>query len=457
MRAEAELERTIRDASPNGSALDVHGSATADARARDVHDAVSGSEPAATPVDTRPLVLAVEDEEQVARTVARILEPQFRVVLAPDGLVGLARALELRPDLILTDMMMPRMTGAQLVREVRKRKELDGIPIILLTAFAEDDLRVRMLREGAIDYITKPFSMEELLSRVENVVAMKRARELLQEELHTRDRDVEALAGELVLRKRQLEGALEAAQIARDRAEAANRAKSDFLGLVTHELMTPVTALRLTCQRLLRDRATPLAPSHATAVDRMTSVCTRLGSAIQSLLEHARFESGSLAVEREEVDVRALASEVLDELRPQAEHKGLALELHVEPPLTEQPIVPTDRRLLRLVLTNLASNAVKFTERGSVMVTLANAESEGANGWRMIVEDTGPGIPEADRPRIFEPFQQLEPLRHKHNPGIGLGLALAREMVEALEGRISVASGAQGGSRFTVHLPLATT
>jgi signal transduction histidine kinase len=218
--------------------------------------------------------------------------------------------------------------------------------------------------------------------------------------------------------------------------------------------MTPVTALRLTCQRLTRDRATPLAPSHVVAVERMTAVCTRLGGAIQSLLEHARYESGSLAIEREDVDVRALATEVLDELRPQAEHKGLALELHVEAPLADAPVVPTDRRLLRLVLTNLASNAVKFTEHGSVVVTLANAEDQEENGWRLVVEDTGPGIPEADRPRIFEPFQQLEPLRHKHNPGIGLGLALAREMVEALHGRISVTSGAPGGSRFTVHLPL---
>lgn len=451
------MERTTRDAISTGSALDVHGSATSRAKALDVHEPVSGSMGEAAAPDLRPLVLAVEDEEQVARTVARILEPQFRVVLAPDGLVGLARALELRPDLILTDMMMPRMTGAQLVREVRKRRELDGIPIILLTAFAEDDLRVRMLREGAIDYITKPFSMEELLSRVENVVAMKRARELLQDELHTRDRDVEALAGELVLKKRQLEAALEAAQIARDRAEAASRAKSDFLGLVTHELMTPVTALRLTCQRLTRDRATPLAPAHHAAVERMTAVSSRLGAAIQSLLEHARYESGSLAIERDEVDVRALVSEVLEELRPQAEHKGLSLELRVEPPLTTAPTVPTDRRLLRLVLTNLASNAVKFTEHGSVVVTLADAENPDEHGWRLIVEDTGPGIPEADRPRIFEPFQQLEPLRHKHNPGIGLGLALAREMVEALNGRICVESGAHGGSRFTVHLPLVST
>ncbi len=431
----------------------MHGSATARARALDVHDPVSPSAAAGAQADLRPLVLAVEDEEQVARTVARILEPQFRVVLAPDGLVGLARALELRPDLILTDMRMPRMTGAQLVREVRKRKELDGIPIILLTAFAEDELRVRMLREGAIDYITKPFSMEELLSRVENVVAMKRARELLQEELHSRDRDLEALAAELVLKKRELEAALETAQLARDRAERANRAKSDFLGLVTHELMTPVTALRLTCQRLARDRATPLAPSHLAAVERMTSVCSRLGGAIQSLLEHARFESGALAIEREEIDVRTLASEVLDELRPQAEHKGLSLELHVEPPLATAPTVASDRRLLRIVLTNLASNAVKFTEHGSVVVTLAPAEDH-ESGWRLIVEDTGPGIPEGDRPRIFEPFQQLEPLHHKHNPGIGLGLALAREMVEALQGRISVEAGARGGSKFTVDLPL---
>ncbi len=397
--------------------------------------------------DPRPLVLAVEDEEQVARTLARVLETQFRVAIAPDGLIGLARALELRPDAILTDMMMPRMTGDQLVREVRKRHELDGTPIIVLTAWAEDDLRIRMLREGASDYITKPFSAEELLSRVDNVVAVKRARELLQEELKSKNRDLEALASELVLQKRQLEVALEAEQLARDHAEAASRAKSDFLGLVTHELMTPVTALRLTCQRLARDHTTPLAPPHLAAIERMDSVCSRLAGAIQSLLEHARYESNQLVLERREIDLPALTVEILEELRPQAEQKHLGLELRIQPTLGP---LESDPRLLRVVLTNLVSNAVKFTERGQVSVALEGDDE----AFQIVVDDTGPGIAEADRLRIFEPFQQLEPLFHKHLPGIGLGLALAREMCEAIGGTVTVSSSASGGARFVVRLPL---
>src|SRR5262249_47679435 len=125
-------------------------------------------------------VLVIEDNPEMSGFLADCLAPDYRVETAPDGRRGLEKALELKPDLILSDVMMPEMGGDALVRELRVRPELEDIPIIVLTAKADDELRVRLLREGAQDFLTKPVGVEELRARVANFVMLKRAREVLQ-------------------------------------------------------------------------------------------------------------------------------------------------------------------------------------------------------------------------------------------------------------------------------------
>jgi signal transduction histidine kinase len=230
------------------------------------------------------------------------------------------------------------------------------------------------------------------------------------------------------------------------RAEDASRRKSEFLALVSHELLTPVTAVMLSCERLERDREAPLAPRHARIVSRMEGALGRLASTIRLLLEHARLDSACPLVRRDEVDLAALAGGIVEELRPAAERKGLAVRLAVEPRL---PSVRTDERLLRIVLANLASNAVKFTLAGSVAVRVGYRD--GAH--RVAVEDTGPGIPPSERSRIFDAFEPLEPLANKHVPGMGLGLPLARRLAIALGGRLELEPSRGAGSTFVVTLP----
>ncbi|MBW4577108.1 MAG: response regulator [Aphanothece sp. CMT-3BRIN-NPC111] len=159
-----------------------------------------------TPPTTQnyPLVLVVEDNPEMNRFITQALADEYRTANAFNGQEGLEKALSLRPDLILSDLMMPQLSGDQLVREVRKHPELDAIPIVLLTAKADDALRVRLLREGVQDYLSKPFPTEELRSRVGNLIAMKKAREVLQQELDSKSQDLAALASELADRNREL-------------------------------------------------------------------------------------------------------------------------------------------------------------------------------------------------------------------------------------------------------------
>jgi PAS domain S-box-containing protein len=155
--------------------------------------------------DNTPLVLVVEDNPEMNRFIREALISEYAIATAFNGQEGLEKALALRPDLILSDLMMPQMSGDQLVQELRKHPELDATPIILLTAKADDDLRVELLRSGAQDYLTKPFSTEEMRSRVSNLIAIKRTRDILQQELASSSQDLAALASELSDRNRELQ------------------------------------------------------------------------------------------------------------------------------------------------------------------------------------------------------------------------------------------------------------
>jgi DNA-binding response OmpR family regulator len=274
----------------------------------------------------------VEDNAEMSRFLADVLGVDHDVALAPDGEAGLAEALAHPPDAIVTDLMMPRMSGDRLVRAVRERPALDAVPVLVLTAKADDALRIQLLREGAQDYLMKPFVVEEVRARVQNLVAVKRTREVLQREVETQTRDVAQLAAAVTARKRELEASLELSRRAREEAERANAVKTSFLRLVSHELRTPLTSMHLQLQRLARESEGPLSPRQRDLLRRGAFAVTRLTGLVEALLYEAQIASGRLAPAVEEVDVGALAGEVVEEMRPQADEKGLALRLRVEAP-----------------------------------------------------------------------------------------------------------------------------
>jgi signal transduction histidine kinase len=402
--------------------------------------------PVVVPEDPyRPRVLVVEDTREMRRFVAETLAQDFRVATAADGEDGLRQAEALRPDVIVSDLMMPRMGGDQLVREVRARAGLESTPILMLTARADDALRVDLLRAGAQDYLVKPFLAEELLARVSNLAVVKRTREVLQGALDASTSDVELLARELGLRKRQLEAALETTSSARESAERASESRCTLLRLVSHELRTPLSVLQLTQHAFLREVG-PLKPKASEMFERMVRSTLRLRDMTEMVLQYNQLEQGRLVVRREPVDLVELAEEVLREVRGEADRKGLKLAL-ARP--VGKALAQTDPRMAQLVLLNLVMNAVKYTQEGGIHVVVEVV----ADARRMRVRDSGPGIPPEAQARVFEPFQHLEPLDHKSKPGVGLGLTLVRELVSVLGGKVSLKSEPGTGSEFVVELP----
>jgi PAS domain S-box-containing protein len=236
---------------------------------------------------------------------------------------------------------------------------------------------------------------------------------------------------------------------AQERAELASAHKTSFLRLVSHELRTPLATLQLHLQRMLRFRDS-LQPKQQEIVQRMEVSTTRLVELIDSLLEFSRIESGKLSTRKERFDVRTVVAEALDEVRPQADLK--ALEVKWQPPAGDLPELFSDPKLVHIVVINLLGNAIKYTQRGFVSVEVSHSEE----GHRIAVSDSGPGIAEDQQARVFEPFEQIEKIEHKHVPGIGLGLSLVKQLVGALGGRVELRSALGAGSTFTVVLPSGT-
>jgi signal transduction histidine kinase len=380
--------------------------------------------PAVEPApNDKPQVLVVEDNAELRRFLVKDLSSRYRVQQARHGREGLQLAMASPPDLVVTDLMMPEMSGEELVRTLRSAGHT--VPVLVLSALSDGEQRITLLKAGADDYLIKPFHLEELRTRVHRMIEAKRAREVLQRELVGREGTLAELSHQLVDRSREL--------------ERASQLKTAFLRMITHELRTPVHVLQLQFALMQRDpsRAASLAPKQQRSLDRLTEM-------IDALLLHARLEAGALQPVWERVDLGQLAREVVAASTPEAEEHGLELQLE-----GEGAEIEVDRKLLQLALQNLVSNAVKFTPTGRVVVRLRQSADE----HLVEVEDTGPGIAPEDQLRIFTPFEHVADAAHKHVRGVGLGLSLVQEFVAALGGYVRLLSAPGQGSTFIVGLP----
>ncbi len=399
----------------------------------------------------RASVLVVEDNQSLRQFIVSSLAEFYNLLSAADGRQGLEMARTWQPDLIITDIMMPKMSGDQMIEAIRQTPALNTVPILLLSAKADEELRVKLLSNGAQDYLTKPFSPHELLARAGNLVGVKQAGDALRQELASSSTNLDELARNLALSHRQLQVALETASVAREQAERASQVKSHFLALISHEMRTPLSVIHMNAQVLDRHRNSPPTETSHTRLDRLIRATQQLNTLIEGVLEYTRIESGRITAKRETIDLLALAQEVVEAGQLQLPSAQVTLEL-IEP-TSPLPPFSTDPRLLRVVLNNIISNALKFTTEGVVSVHLHSS----AATQIIEVRDTGIGIAAKDIPRIFLPFEQLEPIHRKSIPGVGLGLSLTKEIVEVLHGTVDVRSKPGAGSCFRISLPNSLT
>lgn len=398
----------------------------------------------------KPLVLVIEDNPEMNQFITGILAREYRTATAHNGEEGLEQALALHPDLILSDVMMPQMSGDQFVRQVRTYPELDSAPIILLTAKADDELRVRLLQEGAQDYLMKPFWVEELRARVRNLIAIKRVRDLLQQELASQSQDLDALVQEVSLRRRELQIAIEALQRQAEELEEANRLKDEFLAIVSHELRTPLNAVLLGAQILRNRKSNESTMARALeTIERNAKLQIQL---IENLLDISRLIRGKLLLDKRPVPLKPLVEVTIHAVQATADAKAIQLESVLD---SSVGLVSGDPDRLQQIVESLLNNAIKFTPKGGRVDIRLDRQDDNA---RIQVSDTGIGIRAEFLPHVFDYFRQADSSTTRAHGGLGLGLAIVRQLVQLHDGTIQVESPGDGqGTTFTVTLPLTVT
>jgi signal transduction histidine kinase len=372
--------------------------------------------------------------------VKKIFADEYVVVLAEDGVVAMEKLEDLTPDLIILDIMMPRKDGNEVFAELKADPRLASVPVIMFTAMSSEENRLDGLERGADDYIGKPFNPRELLARTKNLIQLRaQERELLSLNRELEDK-VRKQVGLIVAERKRYEAELIAAK---NRSESSDKVKTFILNNLSHEIRTPVTNI-LGFAEILKDRVTD---EERPFMEYIESNSKRLLETVSTILDFSQLTTKSFDLYFGLASLNTIMDDAASRFRSSAESKGLKLVWSKNDQEDHQIVI--DRSALDSILNQIIGNAVKFTKWGTVTL------DAGVHSDRVIirVQDTGVGIDEKFVESMFEPFHQESTGDGRSFEGTGLGLTIARQLVELMGGKIKVASNKGNGSVFSVIVP----
>jgi two-component system sensor histidine kinase/response regulator len=358
-------------------------------------------------------VLVVDDTIENLQLLSSMLsEHGYEVRPVTNGQQALQAARSYPPGVVLLDIKMPEMDGYEVCRHLKQTEELREIPVIFVTALGSSIDKVKAFEAGGADYVTKPFQVDEVLARVKVQMALRESRRQLVESFE---------------RLRELE-----------------RLRDDLVQMVIHDMRSPLAALMTLLELVQRDASCKLGKRAAEDLQYAVQTAATVNRLANDVLDVSRLEEDKLPIERKLNDVVTICREVSAPLQALDRRRRIVVDA------TNAVEAPCDRDIVRRVLENLVSNAIKHTPTGGqIRISVVRDEA----GVRVSVHDQGAGVPPEARSRIFEKFGTAECRNDQVYHSAGLGLTFCKLAVEAHGGQIGVDSAEPTGSIFWFVLP----
>jgi CheY-like chemotaxis protein len=421
----------------------------------------------------------------------------FQVAVAIDGESAIEQVRYHKPELILLDVMMPGINGFETCQRLKADTSTFDIPIIFMTALSDTQHKVRGFSLGAVDYITKPFQQEEILARVRvqlqlrnlsrtteeqnrilkrEIISREKAETSLIKLNHELEKRVEERTTKLsqtlqklrhtqvqLLRQKQeleirveertaeLAKSMEEAQKARAEAENANQSKSQFLANMSHELRTPMNAIIGYSEMLMEEAEDLEQEAFIPDLQKIHGAGKHLLSLINDILDLSKIEAGRMELYLENFEIATLVNDVVATINPLVAKNSNNLKINCAENLG---IMYADLTKVRQSLFNLLSNASKFTENGTITLTVSRQNIDEKDWIQFQVSDTGIGMTPEQMGRLFQAFTQADASTTRKYGGTGLGLAITKKFCQMMGGDIMVESLSGKGSTFTVQLPV---
>ncbi len=409
------------------------------------------------------IVVAEDSRTQAVRLKQVLSEAGFDVELASDGEIALAACLASPPAAVITDVLMPKLDGFELCHRLATTPATAGVPVIVLTSLGDTTDVVRALAAGAANFVAKPYDNAELIARVERTIARGRTprfplivAEQIIEAAPRPERMLDVLASALEDAKRRTDEVERARrEVATAEAEnrrlyedalRANKAKDEFLAVMSHEVRTPLNAITGWAALLLEGRLD--AEKSQRALETIARNARAQARLIDDILDVSRIVAGKITVERRPIELTRLVATTVSSFEPAAAARRVALETK----LTDRVSVAGDPDRLSQILSNLVANALKFSKDGARIRIELTRSSEMVE---LAVHDEGEGIDPVFLPYVFDRFRQADTSSTRKHGGLGLGLSIVRHLVELHGGSIRAESAGLGrGATFRVLFPV---
>lgn len=366
-------------------------------------------------------VLVIDDEPGIRSGVSRILnnfhvtypfmdeDYTFEVTEAATGEDGIAILDREMPDILLLDNKLPGIQGIEVLEYIRKRNY--DIVVAMITSYASLDVAVRATRDGAIDFIPKPFTPQELKSSIENITKQQYLKRITH--------------------KMKQEG---------------KKIRYQFLSVLSHELKAPLNALEGYLRMMQEKQAGDMVDDYTTPIERSLQRIQGMRNLIMDLLDFTKIRLERKEEKIQEVNISELASVAMVTAQPYAIQMDVSINIDVR----SDVVIMADPDDMEIVFNNLISNAVKYNKiGGKVEITIDSSESEAI----LIISDTGIGINKNDTENLFAEFVRIKNEKTRNIAGSGLGLSIVKKVVELYHGTIKVDSTPDIGTVFTIRLP----